>query len=278
MITMILPVEAGNALKIYLNPPDGSKFWRVYKKGGPTVEGIDDPEAVLVVEGNDRYYLDDFGLINDVQVWYSVFYNIDGDWVLGNTVSAIPHYSLEDISPDTLDVLVARLVSGLEEVVRSGEVTPASGYIPVLTSPPSMDTGPSIPCVTVTYNREGPEEHMLGMVFLGDRESQPDGSGWFDSEGWMASVDISVTAWSINPEERRTLRKVLRRIIIGNAAVWDSHGMVKVTFTTSDDDDFERFEPPMYLVAGTFRCLAPVVVGGLSDDRITDVIVEGKGI
>lgn len=273
MITMIMPLGVGNAVKMFFEPPEKAENMKVMKKGSPGITGPDDQSAALVFTGIRDYFVDDVGLMNGVTYWFKPFYLIGGDWVGGDERSVIPAYTDKDLTSDPLTVLRERLRSGFESAIEAGEVANVR-VIPVYDAPPQNTVDTPFPCVSLIYADESPAEEFIGMDIIGD--SLDDESSWFDSHGYIGNFSIDIGIWCINPVQRRTLRKILRKLLLANNDVFSSHGFVNVTYNTRDEDMLNE-SPPLYIVIGSFRCQAPVLVGSDNTNVIREININGRG-
>lgn len=254
---MIVPLAVGNALRVFLEPPDGALSWRVLRKAADTFTGQDDANALLVYEGDDRSTLDTQSLQNGTLYYYRA-YSWDGTaWTASATVTATPNATYQDCSTDVLSILRDRINLGLQVEIQRGTFTPVDGAIKVLVSTPIFEDT-RWPMVSVHLLSEMPSERGLGELIEPD---EFDGTQWNEHEGWLADVQIAVIAWCLNPDERIELRKALRRIIVANLQVFDSFGIVKPAFNIQDVDAVEgQYPAPVFQAAGTFSCVAPVIV------------------
>lgn len=266
---MIVPLAVGNALRVFLEPPAGALNWRVLRKTADTFVDQNDPNALLVYAGDDRSVLDTQFLQNGTLYYYRA-YSWDGTaWTAGATVTATPNATYQDACTDVLSILRDRIALGMQVEIQRGTFTPQHGVIKVLVSTPIFEDT-RWPIVSVHLLSETPVERALGEDLATDVY---DGAQWTESEGWMADVQVAVIAWCLNPDERIELRKALRRIVIANLPVFDSHGIVKPTFNIQDVDAVSgEYPAPVFQAAGTFSCVAPMVVGD-QVDPITDVQV-----
>jgi hypothetical protein len=271
MISFVVALPIGNALKVFLAPPSGALSWRILRNGTGTFAGEADPAAFVAYEGDENYAVDVTGLQNGVAMYYCAFYWDGVEWTASNVATATPNATYVDYSVDALSLFRDRLAAGLSVEVARGTLRPATGAIPVLTAPPQYEDS-RWPMVSVHLTSESPSERVLGEQFLADSFDEA-ANQWTESEGWLASVQIAVIGWTQNPDERIALRKAIRRIVIGNLPVFDSAGMVQPEFSMQDVDAVSgEYPAPVYQAAGTFTCMAPVVVGD-QVDPIVDVEV-----
>ena len=271
MISNIVPLPIGNALKIFLVPPAGALTWRILRNGTGTFAGEADPASVLAYSGDESYVVDAFSLQNGIAMYYCAFYWDGTQWTASNVVAATPNATYTDSSTDALSLLRDRLAAGLAVEVARGTLMPACGSIDVLTAPPQYESS-RWPMVSVHLASETPAERVLGETFMPDSFDDI-ANEWTEAEGWLANVQITVIGWTQNPDERITLRQALRRIVVGNLPIFDAAGIVQPEFSIQDVDAVSgEYPAPVYQAAGTFTCMAPVVVGD-QVDPISDVQV-----
>lgn len=277
MITMIQPMAIGNALRLYLAPPAGAEYWRVLRKGTADITGLDDDNAVLAYEGDNRVFIDSAFLQNEVKAFYRPFYRINGDWVPGEVADGTPASTYEDYSTEVLGLVRERLEAGLMVEVERQTILNDLGYIQVMTAPPSMSQNISFPLVTVTLEDESPSGRGIGEDTVGDYFDDDDDL-WLEQEGWLANVRLSIVGWSLNPTERIELRKAIRRVMVANFTVFADKGVSLPHLSLSDTDAVNgEFETPLYLVNGDFTCTAPVRVGHMAAGTIVDVEAISNG-
>lgn len=263
MIQMIQPLSVGNSLRVYLSPPAGSVEWRVLRKTSDTFTDQNDPNAFLVYEGSENTVVDYQNLSNDTTYYYRAFYFNGTVWTASATATGVPATTYSDISIDALSIVRDRIDYGLQAEVAKGTIVPPKyGAIEVLTAPPIFEDT-RWPVVTVHLQNEGPQVRAIGEMIESDLFDAIAGN-WTEHEGWLASVQIAVVAYSLNPDERIELRKALRRIVVANLPVFDSAGMVQIEFSQQDTEDFQAYNAPVYFSMGTLTCLAPV--------RVTDQV------
>ncbi|ATI15632.1 hypothetical protein [Bordetella phage vB_BbrM_PHB04] len=267
---MIVPLAVGNALRVFLEPPAGARRWRILRKAADTFTGQDDPNAFLVYEGDERSALDSQHLQNGTLYHYRAYYWDGAAWTPSATATGTPNSTYEDCSTDVLTVLRDRLALGLQAEVKRGTLRAKDGAIKVLVATPIFEQT-RFPVVSVHLLSESPAERGVGELIVPDFFDDDD---WNEHEGWLAGVQIAFIAWSLNPDERIALRKALRRIIVANLPVFDANGFVKVEIAQQDVDAVSgEYPAPVFQAAGTFNCLAPVIVRD-QVDPITDVQLE----
>ena len=273
MITMIQPLTAGNALRLFIQPPTGAVRWKVLRNGNGVFTGHDDASSIVAYDGADKVTLDTAFLQNEVMAFYKPFYTFDGaTWTPGAVASATPRGTYEDFSTDVMSQLRDRLEAGLLIEVQRGNLVNELGYIQVYTAAPSMERDLRMPLVTLHLEDESPTERSLGEYVGGD-EFDPISGEWLDAEGWLANVRVAVIGWSLNGDERIELRKALRRIVVANLPVFEAFGWSTVNFTQQDMDALSgEYPAPIFQVMSTFTCLAPVRVGGRTPVGVTDII------
>lgn len=272
MIAMLQPLSVGNAIRVILDPPDGSLRWRILRKVSDTFTGESDPGALLVYEGDENSALDTAALQNGTPYFYRAYYWNGTVWTGSTSATATPNATYEDSSTDVLTVVRDRLSAGLQVEVSRGSLIPPSGGISVLTAPPVFQET-RWPVVTVHLLNDAPAERGLGELLVPDTL---DSTGlWNESEGWLARVQLAVIGWSQNPDERIALRQALRRLVVANLPVFDAAGMIEIEFSQQDVDAVSgEYPAPVYQTAGTFTCMAPVIVGD-QVGKISDVQVTG---
>lgn len=260
---MILPLPVGNALRVFLEPPSGALKWRVLRKAADTFVDENDPDAFLAYEGDHKSFVDFEYLQNGSVYLYRAFYWNGSAWSThaSSATAGTPNATYEDRSTDALVVVRDRINAGLQVEVSRGVVKPKTGFVQVLTAPPVFEDA-RWPLVTVQLLNEGPGEDGLGYFLNSDGLSADDFDP-FDGDGWMARVQLAITAWSLNPDERIALRQSLRRLVAANIHVFDNAGIQQVNFSQQDTDAVSgEYPAPVYQSIGTFTCLAPVSVGG----------------
>lgn len=275
MISMVIPLHAGNALRLFLEPIAGAVTWKILRKGSATFSGVNDASALLVYSGDEKVIVDDNSVPNGVLQYYCPFYTADGGatWTAGLVASGMAAANYADHSTDSLSVLRDRLQLGLKIECERGTFVTELGYIQVFTAPPVMDGDIRWPLVSVHLESESPGDRAIGEEIQSD-DFDSIGGDWQESEGWLANVRIAVVGWALNGDQRIDLRKALRRIIVANLPVFEDHGMMHVDFSMQDVDAVNgEYPAQIYQAVGSFSCVAPVrVTGGVP--AISDITVE----
>jgi len=267
MITMVQPLHVGNALRLFIEPPADAVRWRVLRKGSDTFSGDpEDPSALVAYEGDERVVVDAAHLQNEVMAFYRPFYlSFAGIWTPGPTAYGTPASFYEEHTTDVMSLVRERLEAGLKVEVERGSLVHELGYVQVYTAPPSQEQNLLFPLVTITLSSESSDVRAVGETISGD-EFDSIGFDWSESEGWLASVQLEVTGWSLNSDERIELRRAIRRVVLANLPVFAAHGIDQVNLSMSDNDAVNgEYGAPVYQVMASFSCVAPVRVGGRVD-------------
>ena len=267
MITMVQPLNIGNALRLFIEPPADAVRWRVLRKGSDTFSGDpEDPSALVAYEGDERVVVDAAHLQNEVMAFYRPFYlSFAGIWTPGRTAYGTPASIYEEHTTDVMSLVRERLEAGLKVEVERGSLVHELGYVQVYTAPPSQEQNLLFPLVTITLSSESSDVRAVGETISGD-EFDSIGFDWSESEGWLASVQLEITGWSLNSDERIELRRAIRRVVLANLPVFAAHGIDQVNLSMSDNDAVNgEYGAPVYQVMASFSCVAPVRVGGRVD-------------
>lgn len=259
MISYSAPLAIGNAIRLILAPAVGATQWRLLRKTVNTFTGETDPAAAVIYDGSQTTSLvDTQTLINGTTYYYTSFELVSGVWQATAIVSVTPATTYGLGGPDPLSVVRDRLESGLKAAVAAGVLSHDSGAIPVYTAPPLFEET-RWPIVSVHLQSDAPGQRALGEDMAEDVFDAASGD-WLESEGWLSQVRIQIIGWCLNPDTRIALRQVIKNVIIGNLPVFDSFGMVLVTLSQNDMEDFENYSAPVYQVMGDFGCMAPSVL------------------
>lgn len=258
MIAMAVPLAVGNAVRLQIRPVGGARLWRVLRKATDDFLGPDDAGAYLVHQGDEKSVVDAQFLQNGVTYYYRAYFWTGSAWVATPTVSSRPEAGFADVTPDVLQLVRDRVDYGLRVEVERGTLGHENGALPVLTAPPVFEDS-RFPLVTVQLQSESPVVRGIGEMIATDVYDDLE-SEWTEFEGWRSRVQLAITGWSLNPDERIELRKALRRIVLANLTVLDAFGITDVEFQQQDSEDFETYAAPVYQTMGTLSCVAPVAV------------------
>lgn len=271
-ITLTQLLSVGNAVRLFVEPPAWAVRWRLLRKTVPEFSGWNDPGASLIASAAGRdVVLDISDLVNGTPYYYAVYGFGGAGWALsGNVVAAVPAATQEDASTDVLGLIRERLELGLQVYVARGTLHHRDGKIRCLFGP-ALRKDDAFPVVTVELTSDSSADHAIGDQVGSDE--QEDG-GWTGYTGWHSRVEVVITGWSLNPDERKTLDFVLRQIIVVNGPVWAVAGLHTIDYSSSwADHTPEEMGAPVYAVVGRLSCLAPVAVGDTTP-AITDVTIN----
>lgn len=269
-ISLLEPVAAGNAVRVYLDPPPGARYWTVLRRTADVFTGQDDQGAVVVAsQSTDNVVLDLKALVNGTTYYYR-FYGWDGArWTAAPSLAVVPASRYLGDTADPVGTLADRLEAGLAVEVERGVLKPKSGQVPVFQAPSILADQVTFPCVTVHLDSLAPAERFLGEE-VGAPEHATNGA-WTEYEGWLARSQITVTGVARSVDERSALRRAIMRVVQANLGVFASLGINQVEFSLSDSEQLQENAAPLFLSGGTFSCIAHSFV---SDDtpEITDVV------
>lgn len=253
MISFIQSLAAGNAVKVTLNPPKSAERWRLLRKQTDDFTGHDDPSAGVILDGDDKYLVDRQALINGQIYYYRLYSLVGGEWKESPSVSVTVTAGYHGISSDPLDVIRDRLELGLKVEVQRKTLNHARGYIPVRTAFP-FNEAVMWPIVTVHVQSDATDTRSIGEVWDTDYDE--------DMDGVMDRWRIDVIGWTMNPDERNTLRQAIRRVIVANFPVFDDVGMAQIDFSQMDAEELADREKNVviYKTVGSLSCLAPFIV------------------
>jgi len=271
---MVQPLASGNALRVIMAPPTSATRIRLLRKSALPFSGFDDSDAVLIADGMDKAVTDYAGLLNGEAVWYGAFYLIGGEWVAATPKQGTPSATFVDIGPNVLSIVRDRLELGLKVYVDRGVLVHERGFIPTMVASPQVEEAP-LPLVTVHLANDAPDMRAVGEV-VGSDVFDPVSGKWLSFEGGISKTDLTIVAWSLNSDERITLRECIGAILRANFPVFDYAGLLLVSWNCTDMEDFERYQVPMYQVVYQFSCYAPSAISAPSD-AISEVTVTNLG-
>ena len=260
----------GAAVFVSCHPPEGTYRVRVCRRYDDAFADVPEAEDGFVV--NDSALtgaLDWRGVIPGVEHWYAAFYLGPDGWTRSEPKAVTPTAETHAPYIDSLDVIRERVEIGLRALVDADILTHPRGHFAVLTAPPQFEDI-IFPAVAVQLDQASPEEQFVGG-FLG--EELLDDGDIRDFSGWRSRYTVEIGAWSLNPDERRLLRRSLRDIIIANRDVFDVLGLQELTVSMSDSEDFQSYASPLYM--SVLRCMyaAPDIIhsdsGAIADIPIS---------
>jgi hypothetical protein len=251
--------------------PCGARQMRVLRRWDANFPDapVEDAETFAVFGGAPQTgVLDWHGLVPDIPHWYAVYYLVDDAWQRAEPQSIVPTRQVHPPSLDSLDAIRERVEIGLNALLDAGHLRHPRGRFTVLTAPPLFDDV-AFPAVAVHLEQATPDQHFIGG-FIG--EERLENGCWQETAGWRSRYAVSIEAWSLNPDERRLLRRAIRDTVIAARDVLEMIGLQELEATVSDDEDFQSYNAPLYRTQTRLSYLAPDVVWSV-DPAIDNVIV-----
>ena len=280
MISLLQPVPAGNALRVFVDPPRGARYWRILRRTADAFTGPDDAGAAMVADQcTDNVVLDTTALVNGTEYFYRAYSWLGAGWDDPASVSGTPAASYAGDGCDPLQILVDRLTAGLAVEVARGALKPASGAIKVYKAPFVQSDQIAFPVVFAHYDNWTPVERGLGEW------DQPPVRGadgtWTEFEGFLARSTINIGATSRNVDERNDLRRALIRILQANLGVFAGLGLDLVEFNFGDSEMPVEQGAPLYLTGGIFSCVSHSFVAegpipAIADVTLLPTLTEGS--
>lgn len=272
MINLCQALPAGNAVRIYLTLPSYAAYSRLLRKTSDTFSGPTDPAASVVVDTfTEGAIVDIVDLVNGTTYYYHAWNWVSGAWAdSGPSFSAIPATTYIDDRLDPQELVRDRVQLGIAAEVLAGNLFPPSGVIQVTTAPFALAEGITFPTISVHLESTGPAERGIGDS-ISDYFDVPT-SLWDEDEGWLARFSLTIAGVSLNPDERISLRKALRRVIQANLPIFADAGLALIEFQQTDSESFQENNAPLYLTNGAFSCIAPSYIR-TTEGLIADVVV-----
>lgn len=268
----IKPLSCGNAVQFILAPTAGETRWRLLRKEsviGITFDGPDDLAAFVVSDGAEASITDSRFLINGIEYTYALFGEVSADVWSDPVLRAItPNATFEDVGVDAQEIVRSRLDVTLHAMIARSQITLSKSSIPVM-SIPFYTQGGEFPVVTVLYGSGASTVRGMGEAIGSD---YLDGDSWVGSQGWHSSEALEISAWSLNADERNTLRRALQAAIAANLHVLEDAGLYLVEVqSVRDTEDTQSMNAPVYQT--TLQLGYQVVVAVTeTDGLITDVL------
>jgi hypothetical protein len=255
------PLSCGNAVRFVLSTTADEVSWRLLRKEagtGVTFSGQADTAAFLVHDGTDLFLTDSRLLVNGVEYIYALYgESVAGVWGDPVYVSVTPEATFEDQSIDPQELVRERIDVSLHSMIQRSKIVLSQSTIPVM-SIPFYTQGGTFPVVTVLYGNGASSVRGLGELLSQD---EPNSSDWVGSQGWLSGVTLEISAWSLNAEERNTLRKALQAVIAANLNVLEEQGLDMVEVQSiSDTEDTQSMNAPIYQTTLRLSCQVSVAV------------------
>lgn len=269
-INLAQPISCGNAVRLVLSPSEGEARWRVLRREDEDFTGHDDPAAVLVHDGDDRFLTDCRLLVNGTTYHYAAYGEVSpGVWSDPVLAAVTPTAAWSDLSIDVQELVRERLDVTLNGMLQRSQIKLTKSSIKVL-SIPFYTQGEGLPVVTVLYGNGSSVVRGLGEVVAQDTQVD---DAWDGAQGWHAAVTLEITVFSLNADERNVLRRALEAAVAANLSVLEAQGlnMVEVQ-SVSDTEDTQSMNVPLYQTMLRLGFQHAVVVAD-EDGLIVDVDV-----
>lgn len=275
-IALLRTQPIGNGAEISVNVSAGVTRLVLLRKTADTFTGYNDAAAAVVLDlaltaASQTWLLpallDGDLLENGATYWYRA-YGYTTAWLASASASITITPTLELIGPDPLDLIRQRLSASFATAIRTGLIHPRNDEIEVLTAPPQVDHA-HFPVVTVHLEEDRNAERGIGECLGTDRWNSSTGL-WESGDGWLSRWQIAIVGWSQNPEERRILRGLIKRTVLGLLPVLEDQGILLPELSLRDSEDMTSYGFPMYLSQGALTCLAPAWAMG-TDPAVSEV-------
>ncbi len=250
--------RAAAAVYLYLEPPVGPSHLRLVRRYNQVFP------ALPTGAGNTEIYagpltagvLDWHEVLPGAVHWYAPYYLTGTTWTLGTAHSITPTVQTHAPTLDSLDVLRERVEVGLNALLADGYLRHPRNQFSVLTAPPALEDA-CFPAVAVHLDQARADTHFIGG-FIGNDTTE---TGQVSTnEGWWSRYQVQVEAWSLNPDERRLLRRALRDILVSGRDVLELIGLMELEVSLADSEDFQSYSAPLYHTLAKLTYLAPDVI------------------
>ena len=250
--------RAAAAVYLYLDPPDGPSALRLVRRYDATFP------ALPTGTGNHQIYagpptggvLDWHEVLPGTTHWYAPYYLTGATWTLGTAHSITPTIQTHAPTLDSLDAIRERVEVGLNALLADGYLRHPRNQFSVLTAPLVLEDV-CFPAVAVHLDQATADQHFVGGYIGSDLVPSGQVS---TSEGWWARYQVQVEAWSLNPDERRLLRRALRDILVSGRDVLELIGLMELEVSLADNEDFQSYNAPLYHTVAKLTYLAPDVI------------------
>lgn len=257
---LVNQISCGNAVRFIVSATVNEARWRLLRKEagtGVTFTGQDDPAAFLVHDGGERFLTDSRLLVNDIPYIYALYGLVDSVWGDPVLTTVTPSATFDDLSLDVQEIVRERIEVTLHSMIQRAQITLSKSAVPVM-SIPFYTQGGDFPVVTVLYGNGSSTVRGLGEQLSQD---ESDGSDWIGSQGWLSSVTLEISAWSLNAHERNILRKALEAVIAANLGVLEEQGLNMIEVQSiQDTEDTQSMNAPIYQTTLRLSCQVAVAV------------------
>lgn len=271
---LLQPISCGNAVRLVVQPTGNETRWRLLRKETNVFTGHDDPAAFVVHDGASRFLTDARLLVNGVAYHYALYGYAAGSWGVPVMASVVPEALFEDASVDPQELVRERVDVTLHSMIQRGLVQLSRSNVAVM-SIPFYTQGGELPVVTVLYGNGSATGHALGEQMSTD---EFDGSDFIGTQGWHESISLEVSAWSLNAQERNTIRKALQAVIAANLGIFAESGLMNFEVqSVQDTEDTQSMNAPIYQTVIRVGCQAVCAVTEV-DGSFTSVSTTSLGV
>lgn len=271
---LIQPISCGSAVRLVVQPTLGETRWRILRKETNDFTGQADPAAFVVHDGAERFLTDSRLLVNGITYHYALYGYAMGIWGSPVISTATPGATFEDLGIDAQELLRERIDVTLHAMIQRGQISPSKTTIPVM-SIPFYQQGMDLPVVTVLFGGGSATGHALGEQVSGEYE---DAGVWQSAQGWMESITLEVSVWSLNAAERNMLRHALEAAIAANLGVLEEQGLNMLEVNSVQDmEDFKSMNAPIYQTVIRIGCQVATSVSEI-DGSFASVLTSSLGV
>jgi hypothetical protein len=277
-------LEFGGGVRLVWSNPTDATFAKVVilRKTTNTFTGPTDPNAMVVYEGpgalateypqkwtinpsqpavasTRREVLDDSVLQWATTYYYAIYATDSGKTVY--SVGVVVAVTIPDISAfEEVDV-VGVLVSYLDTYYKRQVVLQALRLRPNQTKVEIHEASPlltkvMLPCLSIHVDADETSGAALGDK-IGNANAL--GDPFVNRRGYLCQQTYAISAYTDNPEVRRSLYRMTKAALIAVRQVLERLGAQNLTLTGQYAEDFINYEMPMY--RADFRLTATLRTG-----------------
>lgn len=253
-ITLLDPLAAGSAVRVFITPPRGAVQWRVLRRTADVFTDQADTGAVLVLDGDDNVVVDTVALVNGTPYFYKAWFFVGRAWVASPSMQVTPEATYAGDAVNPARILRDRIEAGLKVEVQRGALIAESGRIRVHTGPYQREDQIQFPLMFVHQDSQTISDRFVGEDVFGS--GQDANGSYFGGDGVLARFVINMGIVARNVDEREAMRRALQRILLVNLPVLAAAGIITPEWTLTDSEDLQAQSAPLFMSGGQFTCLA----------------------